>query len=196
VPETTTRICDCFPALRQVTAERERRYREDPTQDAPAGPQSTVLVKVTSTGNLNEEAQSQKSGRSWTISEPVHVGGLANAPTPLEYLLSGVLGCFAAVYAFYAAQRGVDYDAFEVNARADLDVRGHMMSDAPPSGFRRVVASVKVTSNAPREALDEVLALAMQGCPGIDTLRSPVQLEFSLEALAPGDAAADFATAT
>ena len=50
-----------------------------------------------------------KSGRTWTISEPEHVGGLADAPTPLEYLLSGAVGCFAAVFAFYAAKHDVPY---------------------------------------------------------------------------------------
>ncbi len=31
-----------------------------------------------------------------------------DAPTPLEYLLSGAVGCYAAVFAFYAAKLGVD----------------------------------------------------------------------------------------
>lgn len=183
-PETTTtgvRVCDCFPRLREVGEAREARYREDPSKDAPEGPQSTVLIKVTSTGELNEEARSLKSGRTWTISEPLHVGGLANAPTPLEYLLSGAMGCFAAVYAFYAAKLGVDYETFEADARAEFDVRGHLMEDAPPSGFRRVAVDVTVGgTTATRERLEEVLALTVKGCPGIDTLRSPVALDFQL----------------
>lgn len=178
---TTARVCDCFPRLRDVTAAREARYRADPSQAAPEGPQSTVLVSVTSSGELNEEARSLKSGRTWTISEPVHVGGLANAPTPLEYLLSGSIGCFAAVYAFYAAKLGVDYETFEATARAEFDVRGHMMEDAPPAGFQRVTVDVIVgRTTASREQLDEVLALTVKGCPGIDTLRSPVSLDFQL----------------
>lgn len=96
--EPTADICDCFPALRETTLARERRYLTDPSRPAPEGPQLTVEVRVVSTGDLNDRAESLKSGRTWTISEPRHVGGLADAPTPLEYLLSGVLGCFAAVY--------------------------------------------------------------------------------------------------
>lgn len=172
----------CFPQLKKVTLEREARYIEDPTATAPQGPQSTVEVAVRSVGDLNELARSQKSGRSWVISEPPHVGGLANAPTPLEYLLSGALGCFAAVFAFYAAKWDVEYDTFEAWATADLDVRGHMMEDAPPSGFRRVTIKVEVgVSGQPDEAaLERVLDAAMQGCPGISTLRDPVVLETEL----------------
>ena len=172
----------CFPELKKVTLEREARYIEDPTAMAPKGPQSTVEVAVRSVGELNELARSLKSGRSWVISEPPHVGGLANAPTPLEYLLSGVLGCFAAVFAFYAAKWDVRYDTFEASAKADLDVRGHMMEDAPPSGFQRVTIHVEVgvAGQPDRKALERVLDAAMRGCPGISTLRDTVLLEADL----------------
>ena len=175
-------VSACFPVLKKVTLEREARYIEDPDATAPQGPQSTVEVAVRSVGELNEVASSLKSGRTWVISEPPHVGGLANAPTPLEYLLSGALGCFAAVFAFYAAKWDVKYDTFEASAKADLDVRGHMMEDAPPSGFRRVTIQVEVgVSEQPdQEALERVLEAAMQGCPGISTLRDPVFLEAAM----------------
>ena len=178
------RVCDCFPRVREVTLAREQRYLADPTKAAPEGPRSTVEVKVTSVGELNERAESLKSGRSWTISEPAHVGGLADAPTPLEYLLSGAAGCFAAVFAFYAAKLDVPYDSFEATAVAEFDARGHMIEDAPPSGFARVRIDVAVTSGAPADALRRVHELALAGCPGIDTLRSPVPLESTLEVTA------------
>jgi uncharacterized OsmC-like protein len=175
-------VCACFPALKKVTLDREARYTEDPTATAPQGPQSTVEVAVRSVGELNELASSLKSGRTWVISEPVHVGGLADAPTPLEYLLSGAMGCFAAVFAFYAAKWDVKYDTFEASAKADLDVRGHMMEDAPPSGFRRVTIHVDigVSEKPDQEALDRVMQAAMQGCPGISTLKDPVHLEANM----------------
>lgn len=169
------------PELRDVTLAREERYLADPAKPAPEGPQSTVEVAVRSVGALNEEARSLKSGRTWTISEPKHVGGLANAPTPLEYLLSGAVGCFAAVFAFYAAKLGVDYDGFEATAVAEFDARGHMIEDAPPSGFRRVRLDVTVTSDAPEDELHRVHSLALAGCPGIATLRDPVELDGTLE---------------
>jgi len=175
-------VCACFPALKKVTLDREARYIEDPNAAAPQGPQSTVEVGIRSVGELNELACSLKSGRSWVISEPGHVGGLANAPTPLEYLLSGAMGCFAAVFAFYAAKWDVKYDTFEASAKADLDVRGHMMEDAPPSGFRRVTIHVDigVSEKLDQKALDRVLEAAVRGCPGISTVKDPVNLEANM----------------
>ena len=174
------RVCDCFPELKAITDAREARYRADPTKRAPEGPQSSLEVKVTSIGNLNERVATSNSRQSFIVSEPKHVGGIADAPTPLEYLLSGAVGCYAAVFAFYAAKMGVDYESFEALARTNFDVRGHMMPDAPPSGFQSVTIEISVKSDAPAETLREIERLAMAGCPGIATLRDPVAVQSRL----------------
>jgi putative redox protein len=175
------KVCDCFPELKAVTDARERRYRADPDKAAPEGPQSFVEVKVTSIGALNELVDCKKSGYKFIISEPVHVGGQNCAPTPLEFLLAGAVGCYAAVFAFYAAKLGVSYDSFEAVARSDFDVRGHMMADAPKSAFQKVTISISVVSDAPADKLREVERLAFEGCPGISTLREPVPVETRLK---------------
>jgi putative redox protein len=175
-----TKVCDCFPELKDVTEARERRYRAHPDQAAPEGPQSFVEVKVTSIGQLNELVDCRKSGYKFIISEPVHVGGQNCAPTPLEFLLSGAVGCYAAVFAFYAAKLGVSYDSFEAVARTDFDVRGHMIAGAPKSAFQRVTINISVTSDAPEDELREIERLAFEGCPGISTLREPVPVETRL----------------
>ena len=104
------KVCDCFPRLKEITDARERRYRAHPEKPAPEGPQSFVEVKLTSIGELNELVECKRSGFKFLISEPAHVGGQNCAPSPLEFLLSGAVGCYAAVFAFYAAKLGVAYD--------------------------------------------------------------------------------------
>ncbi len=180
------KICDCFPELKDITDARERRYRAHPEQPAPDGPQSFVEVKVTSIGQLNELVDCRKSGYKFVISEPAHVGGQNCAPTPLEFLLSGAVGCYAAVFAFYAAKLGVTYDSFEAVARSDFDVRGHMIAGAPNSAFRKVTISIRVASDAPADKLREIERLAFEGCPGLSTLREPVPVETRLEVTRTG----------
>jgi putative redox protein len=184
------RVCDCFPELKEITDARERRYRVHPEKPAPEGPQSFVEVKVTSFGQLNELVECKKSGHKFIISEPVHVGGQNVAPTPLEFLLSGAVGCYAAVFAFYAAKMCVSYESFEATARADFDVRGHMMPDAPPSGFRSMTIEMRIVSDAPAETLHEIERLALVGCPGIATLRNPVEVKSTLAVTRGGVAVA------
>ena len=176
-----SKVCNCFPELKDLTEARERRYRAHPQTSAPEGPQSFVEVKVTSIGQLNELVECKKSGYKFLISEPVHVGGQNCAPTPLEFLLSGAVGCYAAVFAFYAAKLGVPYDSFEAIARTEFDARGHMIADAPASTFRKVTINIHVTSDAPADRLKEVERLALAGCPGINTLRAPVPVESELK---------------
>jgi putative redox protein len=174
------KVCDCFPELKAITDAREQRYRAHPEKPAPEGPQSYVEVKVSSIGQLNELVDCKKSGYKFVISEPVHVGGQNCAPTPLEFLLSGAVGCYAAVFAFYAAKLGVSYDSFEAVARTDFDVRGHMIAGAPSSAFKKVTIAINVVSDAPEEKLREVERLSYEGCPGISTLREPVPVETRL----------------
>ncbi len=174
------KVCDCFPELKATTAAREARYRAHPDKPAPEGPQSYAEVKITSIGQLNELVEAKRSGHKFIISEPAHVGGQNIAPSPLEFLLAGAVGCYAAVFAFYAAKLGVTYESFEVVARTSFDVRGHMMPDAPPSGFQKVTITMHIASDAPEDRLREVERLALAGCPGIATLRDPVPVETAL----------------
>ena len=183
------RVCDCFPELKDITEARERRYRAHPEKAAPEGPQSFVEVKVTSIGQLNELVECRKSGHKFIISEPVHVGGQNVAPTPLEFLLSGAVGCYAAVFAFYAAKMGVSYQNFEATARADFDVSGHMMPDAPSSAFQALTIDMRIVSDAAPARLAEIERLALEGCPGIATLRNPVAVQTRLDVARPAAAA-------
>ena len=85
---------------------------------------------------------------------------------------------------------GVNYESFEAVARTNFDVRGHMMPDAPPSGFQKVSIAINVKSDAPPEKLREIEQLALQGCPGIATLRDPVAVETALTVTTAAKAAA------
>jgi uncharacterized OsmC-like protein len=174
------KVCDCFAELKQTTDAREARYRSHPERPAPEGPQSFVELKVTSIGQLNELVECRKSGHKFIISEPLHVGGQNVAPTPLEFMLAGAVGCYAAVFAFYAAKMGVTYDSFEAVARTDFDVRGHMIEGAPSSAFQKVRIAMRIVSDAPEQALKEVERLATAGCPGLNTLRDPVPVATEL----------------
>lgn len=174
-------VCECFAHVREVSLGRIERFIDDPDQASPVGPQSTVEVTIEAIGGLNELATSRKSGRQWIISEPAHVGGKADAPSPLEYMLSGAIGCFSAVFAFYAALDGVNYDTFVVDATAVLDVRGHVLEDAPPSGFQSVHLDIKVGGADHPDRLDAILEKSMRGCPGIRTFEDPVRFVVNLE---------------
>ena len=169
--------------LKLATDYREQRYRDHPEGEfKKGGPHVELSLTVRSIGGLDEHVKTG-SGHEFIISEPISVGGRDIAPWPLEYLLGGALGCYAAVFGFYAAKLGVSYEEFEVNARTMLDVRGHMIPGSPSSAFQKVILEINVVSDEPIERLKEVEQLALDGCPGIATLRDPVPVESELSVI-------------
>src|SRR5262245_37018008 len=82
-----TKVCDCFPALKEITDACERRYRAHPEKPAPEGPQSFVKSKVSSIVELNGLVEAKRSGFKFVTAEPRLVGGQNSAPSPLEFLL-------------------------------------------------------------------------------------------------------------
>jgi uncharacterized OsmC-like protein len=60
-----------------------------------------------------------------------------------------------------------------------------MIAGAPKSAFQKVTMRISVVSDAPEEKLREVERLALEGCPGISTLREPVPVETQLEVTRP-----------
>lgn len=178
-------VCDCFPDLKENLLSRQASYSANPDKPAPEGPNFSLEVKIVSIGDLDELVECEKSGHKFIISEPTFVGGRNIAPWPLEYLLAGAVGCFAAVFAFYAAKLAVSYDSFEATARTYFDARGHMMPDAPFSGFQRVELAIRVVSDEPEYRLKEVEQLALKGCPGLNTLRQPVPVSSVLTIAKP-----------
>ena len=179
------KMSEYLPYLGDVTVRREQQYRANPERPgSEGGPHYALEVRVRSVGHLDEHVRT-RSGHDFVISEPVEVGGRNIATWPLEYLLGGAVGCFAAVFAFYAAKLKVPYEEFEVVATTNIDVRGHMIPNSPPSGFQKVTLDLHVVSDQPEEKLKEVERLALAGCPGIDTLRRPVPLESNLHVTRP-----------
>src|SRR3977135_2531523 len=71
-------------------------------------------------------------------------------------------------------------------ARADFDVRGHMIADAPPSSFTSGRTDLRHGSGARAERRGEIERLALAGCPGIATLRNPVAVASNLSLARPG----------
>src|SRR3954471_12567704 len=74
-------VCECFPELKSVTAARETRYRADPGKPAPEGPQSSLEIKITSIGKLNEwvDPQQRTAFRHQRAEACRRAGGRADA---------------------------------------------------------------------------------------------------------------------
>lgn len=99
-----------------------------------------------------------------------------------EMLLQALVGCAGVTLCAVATLLGVDV-AGSVRAEGDLDVRGTLgVSSDVPVGFRELRVVFDITSDAPREDLDAVIAIVEHACVVYQTLARPPELSVALDA--------------
>ena len=95
--------------------------------------------------------------------EPAILLGADTGPNPAEYLLHALAACLTTSIVYVAAARKVKLTSVESTLTGDMDVRGALGVDPEPrNGFDRIVASFRVTGDAPAERLREVVERARQ----------------------------------
>jgi uncharacterized OsmC-like protein len=121
------------------------------------------------------------SGHTFTVDEPVSLGGGNTAANPVEYALAALGSCQAITYRFWAAHLGLRVDRVSVHVEGDLDVRGFFgIDDSVRPGFGAVRVSVTVGGPEPAEAYERLQAAVDEHCPVLDLFANPVPVSRSL----------------
>jgi uncharacterized OsmC-like protein len=114
---------------------------------------------------------------------PAVLCGEDQAPTPVEYLLSGLAGCITAGIANIAAARGVTLDSVEAEVVGDIDLQGILgISDEVRNGFSGIKATFRVEGDAPREKLEQIVEQARARSAVFDVLTKGVPVSISMAA--------------
>jgi len=107
--------------------------------------------------------------------EPAVLLGRDEGPTPFEALLHALASCLAISFIYYASAREVKIDALEMELEGEIDLQGFLgLSRKIRNGFDRIRVTFHVTSDAPRETLDELCSLAQRRSPVFDMISNPV----------------------
>lgn len=103
--------------------------------------------------------------------------GHGHGPTPHEFVLHALASCIAAGVATTAANREITLTKIETVAKASMDVRGILGIDADVrNGFSSVEVEVDVEGDAPREALDALIAASTKRSAVFDVVTNPTQV--------------------
>lgn len=114
--------------------------------------------------------------------EPEALGGRDSAADPVELLLAALTSCVSIGLVTHAAERGVDFEDFEIEVAGDLDLRGYLgLDEAVRPGYAGLEYTVRVKSDAPREVLEEILRAAERASPMFDNIRNGVTIRSRLE---------------
>jgi uncharacterized OsmC-like protein len=107
-------------------------------------------------------------------------GGDGTAPTPLEYFLTGLVGCLMTQLRVFSKKMKVPFESLEV--RCDAAWEGMEAETGPyagvPSGFR---VEIDIQSSASNEQVEGLLKAARLGCFVEQTLSRKNELDYALK---------------
>jgi uncharacterized OsmC-like protein len=120
-----------------------------------------------------------------TIDEPESLGGTDTGMNPVEVLLAALGACQSIVARAYAQKFDIQFDDFWVEVEGDLDTDGFMnLSDVRP-GYSEIRYNIHISTNAPREKVDEFIAFVEKTCPVGDTIENHVNMKLNQIVLEP-----------
>jgi len=103
--------------------------------------------------------------------EPTVLGGMGIHATPLNYLMFGVMSCFASTVAMQAARKGIVMER--------LTVKGHLYYDIGPvvcDSEYPIIKALKLEIESERD-LSEIIRLAVKVCPALNAIANPIKTE-------------------
>ena len=125
------------------------------------------------TGGGGVRAEIRVGRHTFVVDEPPAVGGIGEAPSPVENALAGLLSCQVVTCRFWAAQLDIPLDDIAVDVEGDLDLRGFFgFDDAVRPGFGGVRVTVTLSGPAEPERYQEPAAAVDAHCPVLDLFRN------------------------
>lgn len=114
------------------------------------------------------------------IDEPPHLLGENNAPNPSEAVLATLGACLAVGIHANATARGVKLSKLELHLEGDINVTAVWgtgdLNPEKPLGFTDVRVKIDAEGDAPKEAIDDIIAHSNVWSPVANTLRNNVNL--------------------
>ena len=157
--------------LRAVQAPLKTRYREEP---------EAAVVTLRADGDLDEDAVacSVQTGRA-LVEAGLHpsTGGDGSLACSGDMLLQALVACAGVTMRSVAVNREIPITSGRVVAEGDLDFRGTLGVDRDaPVGFREIRLRFELESPAPREDIDDLVALTERYCVVLQTLTGGVDV--------------------
>ncbi len=103
------------------------------------------------------------------------LGGRGLAPDPIQYCLYGMAACYAGTFVSLATMEGIALRGLKIAVENKLDLTRTLGLSSNPI-VEGVEMTLTVTSDVPREKLEQIEALARDRCPGVYCLINPIQL--------------------
>ena len=107
-------------------------------------------------------------------------GGWGGSPDPIQYCLYGLAACFASTLVATATNEKVELRSLRVTAANRVDLRKQLGLSRDPI-IQNVKLKVHVEADATRAALERLVKLAEERCPGSECVTRSIPLSVELE---------------
>jgi len=114
--------------------------------------------------------------------EPPILLGENRGVNPPEFVLHAVAGCVTTTFVAFASAQGVRIDSIETEIEGDIDLHGFLALSDVRRGYREIRMKFRVESPAPREVIEDLLALAQRQSPTFDIVSNPTPIRVDLAA--------------
>jgi uncharacterized OsmC-like protein len=127
------------------------------------------------------QTQRRETPHTFIKDEPELLLGKDKGANPVEYLLAGLAGCITTSLVAHAAARGVKIESIESTLEGDIDLQGLLQIDKSVNpGYQGINISFKIESDASDEVLQELIELAKNVSPVVNTVSKPTPINVSL----------------
>jgi len=114
--------------------------------------------------------------------EPPILLGSDEGPNATEALLHALASCLSTTMLYHAGYRGVTVHSLQLELEGDIDLAGFLgLREDIRNGYQEIRVNFIVDADAPRETIDELVALAQQHSPVFDIVTHPVPVEVTWE---------------
>ena len=114
---------------------------------------------------------------------PTVLVGRDQAPTPVEFLLHGLLSCLTAGIGNIAAVRGVTLYEVESTIEGDMDMQGILgLSDEVRNGYQSLRVNFRIKGDAPAEVLEKIVEQSRKRSAAYDVITNGVPVSITVNA--------------
>jgi uncharacterized OsmC-like protein len=114
--------------------------------------------------------------------EPTLLLGTDRGANPVEYALAALAGCLTTTLVYHAAARGIRLEAVESRLEGDTDLRGFLgLDETVRNGLDKIRVTLSVKSDATKEKIEELVALAQNRSGVFDMLSNGVPIAVELD---------------
>ncbi|MBE2275483.1 MAG: OsmC family protein [Rhodobacteraceae bacterium] len=122
---------------------------------------------------------------TWLVDEPNQLLGDASAPTPQEFLMSGVGACIMVGFVVNAAVKGVELRSLKLRMSGSLDLAGFMnIGTGTQVKMQGIDYEIDADCDADPALLQEIAQAAVEFSPNAMTVRNGIPVTGGLKTVA------------